>query len=210
MTMRGSSRVHIMSGLLAAVLCVAATVRPAGQGAASVKAAAPVKAPAGQTAGFKEFSDRVQAYIKLRKTVEPTLPALKATDVPELIAAHQAAMARKIREARPRATVGDVFTPAACDAFRRASQAALQGPHAAADALAYMQPDGPNQRMHLEVNGVYPDTEPITAPSPALLAAFPPLPVEVAYRVVGRTLLLVDVNSRLIVDLARLILPPAS
>ena len=61
--------------------------------------------------------------------------------------------------------------------------------------------------MHLAVNGVYPDTEPITALSPALLAAFPPLPVEVAYRVVGRTLILIDVKSRLIVDVARLILP---
>jgi len=46
--------------------------------------------------------------------------------------------------------------------------------------------------------------------SPALLAAFPPLPVEVAYRVVGRTLIVIDVKSRLIVDVARLVLPPAS
>ncbi len=60
------------------------------------------------------------------------------------------------------------------------------------------------------MNGIYPDTEPITALSPELLAAFPPLPAEVAYRVVGRTLILVDVKSRLIVDVARLILPPSS
>jgi hypothetical protein len=73
-----------------------------------------------------------------------------------------------------------------------------------------MQPGAPNPRMRLAVNGIYPDTEPITALSPALLAAFPPLPVEVAYRVVGRTLILIDVKSRLIVDVARLILPPAS
>ena len=73
-----------------------------------------------------------------------------------------------------------------------------------------MQPDAPNPRMRLEVNGIYPDTEPITALSPELLATFPPLPVEVAYRVVGRTLIVIDVESRLIVDVARLILPPAS
>jgi hypothetical protein len=63
--------------------------------------------------------------------------------------------------------------------------------------------------MHLEVNGVYSDQEPLTALSPELLAAFPPLPVEVAYRVVGRTLILVDVESRLIIDLASRILPAA-
>ena len=73
-----------------------------------------------------------------------------------------------------------------------------------------MQPGAANPLMRLAVNGIYPDTEPITALPPALLAAFPPLPVEVAYRVVGRTLILVDVKSRLIVDVARLILPPAS
>lgn len=75
---------------------------------------------------------------------------------------------------------------------------------------AYMQPGAANPGMRLEINGTYPDTEPITALSPELLAAFPPLPVEVAYRVVGRTPILVDVKSRLIVDIARMILPPAA
>ena len=64
--------------------------------------------------------------------------------------------------------------------------------------------------MRVAVNEVYPDAEPITALPPELLAAFPPLPAEVAYRVVGRTLILVDVKSRLIVDAARLILPASS
>jgi len=61
----------------------------------------------------------------------------------------------------------------------------------------------------VEVNGIYPDAEPIMTLSPALLAAFPPLPAEVAYRIVGRTLIVIDVESRLIVDLARRVLPPA-
>jgi hypothetical protein len=160
-------------------------------------------------AGFKEFSDQVQRYLKLQKAVESGLPAMKSTDLPEMITAHQQALARKIREARPHAKPGDVFTPAASEAFRRASRAALEGP-GSAHSRAYMQPGAPNPRMRLAVNGIYPDTEPITALSPALLAAFPPLPVEVAYRVVGRTLILIDVKSRLIVDVARLILPPAS
>ena len=67
----------------------------------------------------------------------------------------------------------------------------------------------PQSRDALVGERVYPDTEPITPLSPALLAAFPPLPAEVAYRIVDRTLLLVDVKSRLIVDFARGILPPA-
>ncbi len=182
--------------------CASASRTLAGQGAAANKEQAE------DAAAFKDFSARVQAHVTLQKTVASSLPTLKPTDLPEMIAAHQQALARKIREARPHAQPGDVFTRAACEAFRHASRAALAGPHSA-NSRAYMQRDAPNPTMRLAVNGIYPDAEPITPLSPALLAAFPPLPVEVAYRVVGRTLIVIDVESRLIVDVARQILPPA-
>lgn len=192
-----------VSGLAALFVCIAATRMFAGQDTAASKERAD------DMAAFKEFSNRVQAYVTLQKTVESSLPALTSTDLPEMIAAHQQALARKIREARPQAKAGDIFTRAACEAFRHASRAALAGPHAA-NSRAYMESGAPDPSMHLAVNGIYPDSQPITALSPALLAAFPPLPVEVAYRVVGRTLILLDVKSRLVVDIARLILPPTS
>lgn len=190
------------SALVALSLCLAATGTVAGQGATIGPA------PANAAAGFKEFSIRVQAYLKLQQTVTTSVPALKSTDMPEIISAYQQVLARKIREARPEAKEGDIFTPAACDAFRRASLAALTGPNSAS-SRARVEPDSPNPNMLLSVNGVYPATEPVTALSPALLAAFPPLPVELAYRVVSRTLILIDVKSNLVVDIARLILPPA-
>ncbi len=188
-------------GLLALSLCVAGPTMAAGQAATSSAVRD------GDTAGFKEFTERVKAYVEVQKKAAASLPALKSTDVPEMITAYQAALARKIREARPGAKVGDLFTPAAREAFRRASRTALEGPRSA-NSRAYMQGGEADPGMRLVVNGVYPDTEPITALSPGLLAAFPPLPVEIAYRVVGRTLLLVDVKSRLVVDVAILILSP--
>ncbi len=183
-------------------LCLAATGAVAGQGAA------PNPARADDVVGFREFSTRVQAYVKLQQAVASSVPALKATDLPEMITAYQQILARKIREARPQAKAGDLFTPAACDAFRRASLGAFEGPNSA-NSRAYMAPGSPDPNMLLSVNGVYPGTEPVTPLSPALLAAFPPLPVELAYRVVGRTLILIDVKSNLVIDVARLILPPA-
>ena len=192
-----------VSVLVALSLCVVAPRMLAGQGAA------PGKEQADDAAGFKEFSARVQAYVKMQKTVESGLPALKPTDLPEMITAHQEALARKIQEARPHAKSGDIFTSAAREAFRHASRAVLEGPRAAA-SRAYMQPGAPDPRMRLEVNGIYPDAEPVTTMPPELLAAYPTLPAEVAYRVVGRTLILLDLKSRLIVDVARLILPPPS
>ena len=161
--------------------------------------------------GFSEFTERVQKYVKLQKKVESKLPAMTSTDLPEMITAHQQALARRIREARPHAKPGDVFTSDARQAFRRAAALTLGGPSKdAINSRAYMHPGEADPLMRLVVNGTYPDNEPITALSPELLAAFPPLPAEVAYRVVGRALVLVDVKSWLIVDIARSILPPPS
>src|SRR6185436_7054562 len=105
--------------------------------------------------------------------------------------------------------LGDIFTPAAAEAFRHASAAALAGPQSA-NSLAYMQPGAADPSMPLTVNGVYPDAASVTPVSPGLLAAFPSLPPEVSYRVVGRALILMDVKASLVIDLARLILPSAA
>jgi hypothetical protein len=200
-------RSRMRPGLLALVLSVLATAPVSGQAATSKNQVGQVQQTA-DLAGFKAFSLRVEAFVKLRKTVESSLPGLSPTDLPEMITAHQQALARKIQEARPHAKAGDLFTPAAGEAFRHATHAALDGPHSAS-SRAYMQPGAPNPDMRLTVNEIYPDTEPYTAVSPELLAAFPPLPAEVAYAIVGRALIVIDVKSRLIVDIARLVLPPA-
>jgi len=184
------------------MLCTVAPPILAGQGPAMTTAAAR------DAVGFKEFSGRVQAYLKLQKTIESSLPVLKPTDLPEMIAAYQQARARKIREARPNAKPGNLFTPAACEAFRRASRAAGEGSDGPSSGPG-LTSDAPAQSMRLAVNGIYPDTEPNATFSPVLLAAFPPLPAELAYRIVGRSLLVIDVKAQLIVDVARLILPPA-
>lgn len=199
-------RCRVLSGLVAALsLCVVAPLTLAGQGTAPRS-----EDKADDAAGFTQFSARVQAYVKLQRKVEAGLPALKATDLPEMITAHQQALARKIREARPHAEAGDLFTRAAREAFRHASLAALGGTRSAKPHTHAPSSDEPNPGMRLVVNGIYAGTEPNTEVPPALLAAFPPLPAEVAYRVVGRTLIVIDVKSRLIVDVARLILPPTS
>jgi hypothetical protein len=201
MTRLQRNRRVAMSALVAVAVCVAAARVSARQ------EVVPTRERAEDAAAFKDFSARVQAYQTLQRAVESGLPSLKPTDLPEMIVAHQQALARKLREARPHAKEGDLFTRAACEAFRHASRAALTGVHPAS-TRAYMHAGEATPAMKLAVNGIYPDIEPITALSPELLASLPTLPAEVAYRVVGRTLIVVDVKSRLVVDLARLILPP--
>lgn len=157
-------------------------------------------------AGFLEFSDRVQDYIKLENTVESKLPAMNSTDLPEMIAAHQQVLARKIREARPKAKVGDIFTDSAREAFRHAIRKVFEGPDGD-NARATMLQGDTVKELHLKVNGIYPDGVPRTTVPPTLLAAFPKLPDELAYRIVSRHLVLLDVKSKLVIDLIHEVIP---
>ncbi len=175
-------------------------VVPAAGWALAGQSAASTKEQGEDAAGFKEFTDRVQEYVKLHKGVEATLPPLKPTDLPEMIAAHQQALARKIREARPRARRGDIFTPKADQAFRRAMRREFQGSHAA-HARATIQQGAPLKEVRLQVNQPYPEAAPYTTVPPTLLLKLPKLPDEVAYRIADRDLVLLDVKANLVVDL---------
>ena len=156
---------------------------------------------------FKQFLDRVQDYVRLRKPIEATLPALKPTDVPELITAHEQALARKIGEARPNAKAGDIFTEDAAEAFRKAIHHELHSPEGRHARKTIRQ--GEPVKIQVQVNQPYPDGVPYTTLPPTLLAKFPKLPPEVAYRIVGHDLILLDVKANLVVDLARNLIPAA-
>lgn len=159
--------------------------------------------------GFQEFSDGVQKYVQLHKSVEATLPKLKSTNEPELIVAHQKALARKIKAARIHAKQGDIFTPAASEAFRKAMHIEFKGPHAE-HAQATMKQGAPLQKVHLRVNQIYPDSTPYTSVPPTLMQNLPKLPEEVAYRAVSRDLVLLDAKTNLVVDFLTNVIPPGA
>ena len=161
---------------------------------------------AADAAGFKEFSDRVKDYVKLHNSQEALLPRLKQTVNPEMIAAHQSALARKIREVRADAKPGDIFTPAALKSFQDVVRSAMQGPRGA-NADATMQQGAPLTETSVVVNQTYPDGVPYTTVPPTLLLVFPKLPDEVVYRVVVHDLVLLDLKANLVVDVVPGIIP---
>jgi hypothetical protein len=59
----------------------------------------------------------------------------------------------------------------------------------------------------LRVNGIYPDPIAETTFPATLLQKLPVLPDELSYRIVGRTLVLVDKKANLVVDLLHRALP---
>jgi hypothetical protein len=195
---------HQKFGLLAALSLATAGVL-AGQDAAP-SVAAPNKEQTDDAAGFKEFSVRMEEYLTLHKTIEKKLPALKNKEqLPEMITAHQQALARKIREARPLAEPGDIFTPAAREAFRHVIRGVFPDPQTAARATT-RQRDRVKE-VRLRVNGIYSDAVAETAFPSTLLLKLPTLPEELAYRIVGRDLVLVDSKANLVVDLLHEALP---
>ena len=196
---RGSAY-PVQSLLLAAFLVTGWA--PGGQS----QGGAPDKAQAEDAAGYKEFLDHVQGYVQLHKSVESTLPALKPTDLPEMIAAHEQALARKIREARPNAQPGDIFTDKSREAFRHAIRDTFQGPHGR-HARTTIRQGEPLKEVHLHVNQVYPKGIPFTTVPPTLLLKLPKLPNEVIYRIVDRDLLLLDIKAHIVVDLIPEVLP---
>jgi hypothetical protein len=149
--------------------------------------------------GFQEFSNRVQKYVQLHKSIEATVPKLKATNEPELIAAHQKILARKIKAARLHAKRGDIFTPAAKVDFVKAVSSEFQGPQAS-HAKATIKQGAPLHQVHLHVNEIYPESIPYTSVPPTMLQKLPKLPEEVAYRAVSSDLVLLDVKANLVLD----------
>jgi hypothetical protein len=206
--MRAKRRVRCLGFAVVALFLAAAGVL-AGQDAAPNVAAPSVaaanKEQTDDAAGFKEFSGRMEEYLALHKTIEKKLPALKSKEeLPEMIAAHQQALARKIREARPHAKPADIFTPAAREAFRHVIRSVFQD---TATARTVIRQRDRGKEVRLRVNGIYPDAVAETTFPPTLLQKLPTLPEELAYRIVGRDLVLVDTKANLVVDLLHEALP---
>ncbi|HKV27355.1 MAG TPA: hypothetical protein VJN90_03640 [Candidatus Acidoferrales bacterium] len=156
--------------------------------------------------GFEEFLDRVNTYVRLHNSLDSTLPKLKTTDRPEVITAHERALAIKIGEARPTARPGDIFTRRARIAFRRAIRSEFQGSDGNAARTTIRQGE-PLKEIHLRPNEIYPEGAPFTTVPPTLLLKFPKLPDTVAYRIVGRDLVLLDVKGNVVVDVMHEAIP---
>jgi hypothetical protein len=199
--MRIKRRVPYRRFALLAVLSLAAAGTLAGQGAARNRE------QTDDAAAFKIFTVRVDEYVKFRNTIEKQLPALKnKEELPEMIAAHQQALARKVREGRPNAKTGDIFSSDVREAFRHVIRSTYQNPQSAA-ARATLQQQKTVKEVPLQVNGMYPDAVAETTFPSSLLQKLPTLPDELAYRIMGRDLVLVDSKANLVIDLFHEALP---
>lgn len=151
-----------------------------------------------------EFRKRVDAYVRIHNDAEGKVPNLKRTDDPQEIADREKALANTIMTLRANAQPGEIFAPEYQPYFIKIVQDDF-ATRSAADRKALISELPKN--LKVDINTVYPTTQPLETFPPALLRKLPDLPPELEYRIVGRSLILRDVKANLIVDILRDVVP---
>ena len=180
------------NGILIVALILMATVLFG----AKQKSGPPVNANAAIGAKFEQH---VADYMKLRQKASTGLSVPKNTDSPEKIAEFQKQLAGKIRDLRPQAKQGELFTPEVVGLFQHLVATAMRSKDGALIRTSFQRAE-PIQGGHLEVNAAYPDGLPLQSMPPSLLLNLPRLPKELEYRFVGHELILRDTQANLIID----------
>jgi hypothetical protein len=144
------------------------------------------------------FRERVKDYTKLRESIEAKMPKLPKESTPEQIQAHKTELERRVREARPAAKRGQLFTPQIAAYIRALIKSEFRGAELKELRASVMEAD--TKGVPVRVNKVYPESKELIEMPPTLLLKLPQLPKQVRYRFVGRNMLLVDRENGLIVD----------
>jgi hypothetical protein len=150
---------------------------------------------------YKVFGDRVQEYVKMQKDLEDSgSPAAgKSTNDSAQIDDPQHALAGRIAEARRGSRQGDIFTHEVAQQFEKIIRKAFKEVGGRAMRRTIEERD-PVKLIVLHVNDVYPEDLTRTTMPPTLLRRLPALPQGLAYRIIGRALVLEDIKTNLIVD----------
>jgi hypothetical protein len=144
------------------------------------------------------FQERVKDYAKLREAIENKMPKLSKESTPEQIEAHKTAFESNVRAARADAKRGQMFTPDIARYIRRVIRNEFKGAERRKLRETVLEAD--TKGVPLRVNYPYPESKEMVEMPPTLLLILPQLPKQVRYRFVGRNMLLVDRENKLIID----------
>jgi len=143
-----------------------------------------------------EFNARLDQYVKVQRALLKDAP-LKETKEPADIIARQELLAKKLQTVRSHAKQGDIFTPQVAALFKRLMNPELKGAEGRETRSEILEE---SPAVQLKVNATYPSSQPLSTVPPNILASLPQLPRDVEYRMVGKHLLLRDVDANIIVD----------
>lgn len=184
----------------------AQTTKPApraDQGVASQRADHPDANP--QAVALAEFQKRMQGYLELRGTLAQKLKPLSSTADSAELAARQDTLAAAIREMRKGAKPGDVIPTRVAEQIRNTVVADLRRRNADTKRAVFEEvPDGARPVVNRTVS----DNSALATVPPLLLNNLPPLPDNLQYRFMHRHVVLIDGDTRIIVDYIPDVLPP--
>lgn len=152
-----------------------------------------------------DFELRARRYIEMREAFRQQLPKLPKEATPEQIQANKEALQQRILAARVNARQGDIFTQSASQLLRAIIKSEFKGYEG--DGIRKNVLDADTKGIPLVVNAIYPDSKELVTMSAPLLLTLPQLPKELRYRYVGRSLVLLDRDTSMILDFMKDALP---
>jgi len=155
------------------------------------------------TPGLVQFTARVYDYVEIHRRAAAGIEQPMCAE-PEELARQTHELANAIREARPRAKEGDIFTLAASEMFRARIAAIVRRTNFDVAAfLARHGGDGEDLDVHVFGTLLWPAHVALTP----ITRQLPELPPELEYRFTGRHLVLMDMGANMVVDVLRDALP---
>jgi hypothetical protein len=161
-----------------------------------------------------DFQKRIDAYMAIHKGAAKDAPPRKETNNPAEIKAAQDAFGAKIRAARADAKAGDIMTPEIQNKFRRVMYPVVTSPapqgtagrEVTKDIKEELKENNEERKEEggkpvvLKVNATYPNDTPLPTTPPQVLMNLPKLPEQLEYRIIGKNLIIRDVEANIIVD----------
>ena len=155
---------------------------------------------------FKDFFDRVSAYMKIHNAADARVPSLKETSDPKQVSGREKGLGDEIRVERAGARQGDVFSAAVAKEIGLVVAEDFNSrPPRDQKAILVEVP----VKVPPAINTDYPTTLPLATVPPSLLLKLPTLPEDLEYRFLGRHLILRDIKANLIVDFIPDVVPAA-
>ncbi len=189
-----------------AVLVLVAVAFPAA-GQTAKQAPPPARAAADvnpHAAAVAEFQERLQKYIELRAQLAKKLKPLSPTANAAELAARQDSLAQALRTVRKDARPGDIVSAAVAAQIRTVVSDYFRRKDAATRRAVFEEvPDG----FRPVINRTMPDNAALATMPPLLLTSLPRLPDNLQYRFVDRHIVLLDGDTRLIMDYILNVLP---
>lgn len=198
----GLARMILVLPLVGGV-AAAQTAPRADQGVAKRQAETPNANP--QATALAEFQHRLQGYLDLRAQLGGKLKPLSPTADSAELAARQDTLAAAIRDARKGAKPGDMIPTPVSEQIRQAVVEDFHRRNPDTKRAVFNEvPEG----LRPVVNKTVPDTAALATVPALLLNNLPRLPDNLQYRFMDRHIILMDGDTRLIVDYILNVLPP--